>query len=93
MTDIVERLLAFRPPYGWPEEWGAAQETPLNEQAAAEIRRLREIVRLAIAMRDAQVAEAYVDIEFDFEKLNPLMDAAFDAEEAFDKATEGVSDD
>jgi len=42
--DIVERLRAFRPPYGWPEEYSIIQEAPLNEAAIDEITRLRKQV-------------------------------------------------
>ena len=55
--DIVERLRAFRPPYGWPEEYSIIQEAPLNEAAVDEITRLR--ARLEEA--EAAKADAWDD--------------------------------
>lgn len=37
MTDIVRRLLSFRPVYGFPEEYTATTKVPITVEAAAEI--------------------------------------------------------
>ncbi len=46
--DIVERLLSYRPPYGWPEEYSIIVEPTLNHVAAAEIERLRGMLISAL---------------------------------------------
>ncbi|WWT39923.1 hypothetical protein [Microcystis phage Mwe-JY08] len=37
MSDLVRRLLAYRPTYGWPEERSAVITTTLNVEAAQRI--------------------------------------------------------
>lgn len=41
MTDIVQKLRAYRPRYGWPEEYSTVVEPTMNHVAADEIERLR----------------------------------------------------
>ncbi len=41
MIDIVQKLRAYRPRYGWPEEYSTVVEPTMNHVAADEIERLR----------------------------------------------------
>jgi hypothetical protein len=41
MSDIVQKLRAYRPRYGWPEEYSTIVEPTMNHVAADEIERLR----------------------------------------------------
>ncbi len=41
MSDIVQKLRAYRPRYGWPEEYSTVVEPTMNHVAADEIERLR----------------------------------------------------
>lgn len=51
MVDIVQKLRAYRPRYGWPEEYSTIVEPTMNHVAADEIERLREeIARLREAL-------------------------------------------
>lgn len=55
MADIVQKLRAYRPRYGWPEEYSTVVEPTMNHVAADEIERLRA--------REARLREALTQIE------------------------------
>jgi len=42
MSDIVQKLRAYRPRYGWPEEYSTIVEPTMNHVAADEIERLNK---------------------------------------------------
>ena len=52
MVDIVQKLRAYRPRTGWPEEYSTIVEPTMNHVAADEIERLRaENERLRTGLR------------------------------------------
>ena len=64
IKDVVERLLSFRPEYGWPEETSTIVEPMLNEVAADEITRLRaEVARLRAALRKADEGCSFMHLD------------------------------
>ena len=56
MSDIVKKLRAYRPRYGWPEEYSTIVEPTMNHVAADEIERLRA--------RETRLREALREIEW-----------------------------
>ena len=59
MTDIVQKLRAYRPRYGWPEEYSTIVEPTMNHVAADEIERLRaenERLREALASSESWIS-------------------------------------
>lgn len=53
--DIVERLLSYRPPYGWPEEYSIIVEPTLNHVAANEIEQLRKVLKDVLETSEEQI--------------------------------------
>jgi len=56
VSDIVKKLRAYRPRYGWPEEYSTIVEPTMNHVAADEIERLRA--------RETRLREALREIEW-----------------------------
>lgn len=76
MTNIVNRLLAYRPTYGWPEEQSATIEMTLNVEAAQYIARLEADLTEA-----CDVMQSVLD-----DHMHDLTSASADRMEKFLKA-------
>jgi hypothetical protein len=74
VSDIVERLLSFRPTYGWPEEYATVTKPTIAEEAADEVERLRaERDEARFELSESVSAIAYLNVSAERDRLRDAL--------------------